>query len=234
MKKWDRRDVLLGGSAVAVAGACGFSISMLARRSEAKGLLRPPGALEEKAFLASCIKCGQCIQVCPYHALNLLDLTSGIDMGTPMIDPRRRGCYLCDLFPCVLCCPSGALDSRVQSIDQVRMGTAYVNKPDRCWARDGRAVPEDWIETLIGHGNATELEKGLNVRLRRQMGTSCRLCVEVCPVPERDGAIRLVDGKPEIGSKCVGCGACVEVCPDNLIEVRVRQSYEDVYAKDKS
>ena len=32
--------------------------------------LRPPGAVAEKDFLALCIKCGQCLQVCPYHSIN--------------------------------------------------------------------------------------------------------------------------------------------------------------------
>ena len=108
MRRWDRRSLIAGAAAVAGASACGFSVAFLAGRSEAKGLLRPPGALSEKEFLASCIKCGQCIQVCPFHSLKLLDLGEGIDMGTPVVRPRERGCYLCDLLPCVLCCPSGA------------------------------------------------------------------------------------------------------------------------------
>ncbi|HMZ02430.1 MAG TPA: 4Fe-4S binding protein, partial [Burkholderiaceae bacterium] len=39
--------------------------------------LRPPGALDEKDFLASCIKCGQCVQVCPVQAIKLADLVDG-------------------------------------------------------------------------------------------------------------------------------------------------------------
>jgi len=33
--------------------------------------IRPPGALDEHDFLASCIKCGQCVQVCPVEAIHL-------------------------------------------------------------------------------------------------------------------------------------------------------------------
>jgi len=36
--------------------------------------LRPPGAVEEKEFLGLCIKCGQCLQVCPYHSIKLADI----------------------------------------------------------------------------------------------------------------------------------------------------------------
>ena len=31
--------------------------------------LRPPGAIPEHNFLAACIKCGQCVQVCPVEAI---------------------------------------------------------------------------------------------------------------------------------------------------------------------
>jgi len=41
-----------------------------------KQRLRPPGALDEKDFLASCIKCGQCVQLCPVQAIKLADLAA--------------------------------------------------------------------------------------------------------------------------------------------------------------
>lgn len=65
MKRWNRRTVLISTVAAASAATTGAGIWLLAGRSRAKGLLRPPGALDEEAFLASCIKCGQCIQVFP-------------------------------------------------------------------------------------------------------------------------------------------------------------------------
>ena len=50
--------------------------------------LRPPGALAEQAFLAACIKCGQCVQVCPVQAIRLADLDEGFGAGVPFIDAR--------------------------------------------------------------------------------------------------------------------------------------------------
>ena len=76
--KIDRRTVIQGLCIAGTAGAFGVGISFLARKSESKTLLRPPGALEESDFLASCIKCGQCIQVCPFSSISLLDLSGGI------------------------------------------------------------------------------------------------------------------------------------------------------------
>ena len=52
--------------------------------------LRPPGALAERGFRSSCIKCGQCVQVCPYHSIYLLDITHLFDIGTPVIDAKVR------------------------------------------------------------------------------------------------------------------------------------------------
>jgi len=47
--------------------------------------LRPPGALkkldDEQKFLAACIKCGQCVQVCPVNAIKLSDIDEGVGIG---------------------------------------------------------------------------------------------------------------------------------------------------------
>jgi ferredoxin-type protein NapG len=34
-------------------------------------ILRPPGALKEDDFLATCIKCGMCVEACPFDTLKL-------------------------------------------------------------------------------------------------------------------------------------------------------------------
>lgn len=230
MKRWDRRSLIAGSIAVAGAAGCGISVTYLASSSK-KNLLRPPGALEEKRFLASCIKCGQCIQVCPFHSLKLLDLSAGIDMGTPVIDPLRRGCYLCDLFPCILCCPSGALDPQVQEISDVHMGIAWVNDIEKCWAKKNKRVSKRVLENIVEHGNKTELEQEFNQKLLKQTDTVCRLCEQLCPIPEKDRplAIRIENGTPLIGTKCVGCGVCAEVCPETIIEIKARRNFNDLY-----
>jgi len=96
--------------------------------------LRPPGALAERGFRSSCIKCGQCVQVCPYHSIELLDIAQGYSNGTSYIDAHERGCYLCDLFPCVLACPSGALDHATTQISDVKMGVGVLRGREACLA----------------------------------------------------------------------------------------------------
>ncbi|MBT3317392.1 4Fe-4S binding protein, partial [bacterium] len=64
MSKTTRRNFLR--TMIAASGL--VAVSLLGYIPIVKGWvkrLRPPGALLEKDFLASCIKCGQCVQVCP-------------------------------------------------------------------------------------------------------------------------------------------------------------------------
>ncbi|MBS4769187.1 MAG: 4Fe-4S dicluster domain-containing protein [Burkholderiales bacterium] len=219
MRQITRRELLTSATIVSAMAVCTGGLMLLADNAEGKFLLRPPGALDEKAFLASCIKCGQCVQVCPYRSIKLLDLQSGINTATPYIDAFERGCYLCDLFPCILCCPSGALDPKIQEIDQVHMGIAKTINPQRCINRSEVKVTTEDINRIVAHGNRTDLEKETNEKLQAQIGKDCTLCLEVCRVPNRDDAIKLMDGQPVIGEGCVGCGACVEVCPVQIFEV---------------
>jgi ferredoxin-type protein NapG len=36
---------------------------------------------------------------------------------------------------------------------------------------------------------------------------------------------------PEIRQKCVGCGACVELCPTDVLKVIPRATFDDIYKK---
>ncbi len=61
---------------------------------------------------------------------------------------------------------------------------------------------------------------GVEVRVNGDC-SGCGLCVAgVCFV----GAIRLVDGQAEIGDGCRGCGRCVEACPQQAIELSIREN----------
>ena len=95
-------------------------------------LLRPPGALDEDIFLASCIKCGQCLQVCPPQVIKLAGISQGFGIGTPYIVPREGGCILCSGLPCVLACPTGALAHELSLGKDAEMGLAVISGPDTC------------------------------------------------------------------------------------------------------
>ena len=94
--------------------------------------LRPPGAVDEADFLAACIKCGQCVQVCPVEAIKLADALDGAGIGAPYIVARDQACdFSCDATQCVLACPTEALTHRLTKKEEVTMGVARLAAPDR-------------------------------------------------------------------------------------------------------
>ncbi|RXJ69680.1 4Fe-4S ferredoxin [Halarcobacter ebronensis] len=201
--------------------------------------LRPPGAVPEKEFLALCIKCGQCLQVCPYHSIKLSDLVMGHGVGTPHIDPRERGCYACSAVPCVLACPSGALEHTLEKSEDAHMGIAVLEFPNRCLALTSTPVPKGHSKRIHDftnkQNNVTQLERDMLSKLDEFEGKQCTICADMCPLPNPLSAISMVgsgDGKkPEIYDGCIGCGVCEELCPANepAIVVKPRLTYEDYY-----
>lgn len=62
----------------------------------------------------------------------------------------------------------------------------------------------------------------------------CGACVSICPLGET--AIGFKHGniyRPYIKTGCVGCGLCVEVCPEPSLPIRVVQRSEGTVAKHK-
>ncbi len=92
--------------------------------------LRPPGALDEADFLSSCIKCGQCVQVCPVAAIKLGDIDDGFGLGVPYIAARDQACdFSCDAVQCILACPTGSLTYHKPDFLGVRAGAPLAHAP---------------------------------------------------------------------------------------------------------
>lgn len=123
-RRFMRSAALTGG----IIGLAMLGYLPVARASHAR--LRPPGALDEKDFLASCIKCGQCVQVCPVQAIKLGDLTDGFGIGAPHIDAREQACdFSCDAGQCILACPTGALTYDKPGFLTPRAGASLAHLP---------------------------------------------------------------------------------------------------------
>lgn len=201
--------------------------------------LRPPGALPEEEFLAACIKCGQCVQVCPVYAIELADVGDGFGLGTPHITPRKQACdFSCDALSCVLACPTGALSHALKTKEDVRAGVARLARPDACLARRG--------EAFHGFARGAEFRGRLRyeeidrwrpqrVAEHRYDVEPCDLCARECPLGAR--ALRMVSmpgvpGRfsPEVLAGCVGCGVCEMICPAEpscfVVEARATWSPE--------
>jgi len=123
-RRFIRSIVLLAG----VLGATSLGFLPVSRAFVRR--LRPPGALDERDFLASCIKCGQCVQVCPVSAIQLGDLHEGHGVGVPFIAAREQACdFSCDAVQCILACPTGALTYEKPGFFKMREGAGLARKP---------------------------------------------------------------------------------------------------------
>lgn len=191
-----RKFLLNSAQAIALASIGGLVWSAFLKESKANPLiLRPPGALEEKEFLKHCIKCGLCVEACPFDTLKLASAGDGMPIGTPYFKPRDIPCEMCPDIPCVPICPTKALDPKLVQdenglweIKDARMGVAVVDK-EHCIAYWGiqcdscyRACP------LIGE--AIKLEVKRNERTGKHS--------YLLPVVESE--------------VCTGCGKCENAC----------------------
>jgi polyferredoxin len=193
-----RRRFLLG-----VAGAAAFAPVLRAAgggmAGRAHDAVRPPGALDEEAFLARCITCGACVASCPTQVI-VSDLgRTGVEgLFTPVLNTRRGWCEP----SCIRCgevCPTDAIvtldPAAKQAIGgpaEVQIGTAFVDR--------GRCLP--WA-----------------------METPCIVCEEMCPTSpkavwletvetvRRDGTTVVLQRPYVSPETCTGCGLCENRCP---------------------
>lgn len=198
----DRRELLLGtGRSALRFGVAGVALSGLAsilrrgpvrrsREGSDPGILRPPGALEEEAFLAACVRCQLCAQACDVVCIDLFGPFEGRHAGTPHITAERAGCNLC--LRCTRVCPSGALLEPASSAE-VRMGTAVVDER-LCVSHNGTGACGA-CHTACPFRNAA-ITQGLRnaPTVHAEHCVGCGLCEEACIVYDRK-AIRVVSGR---------------------------------------
>lgn len=91
-------------------------------KSKAPARIRPPGALPEDEFLATCQRCRACVDACPEFCIIPAQEHMEPPTGTPFLIPDRAPCTLCG--KCMEACPSGAL--RPIAREAVRMARARV------------------------------------------------------------------------------------------------------------
>jgi polyferredoxin len=164
-----------------------------ARKRAGEKLIRPPGSLPEPAFLAKCVKCGECMKACPTNGLQPALTEAGPEgLWTPVLVPKIGYCeYYCSL--CSQVCPTGAIkELSVPEKTAVKIGLAWINK-NRCIPYFlGRPciVCEEHCPT------SPKAIKFILVETKLPDGT---VAVEKAP---------FID--PEL---CIGCGICENKCP---------------------
>lgn len=176
------------------AGVVGMSLmGFLPLASGTSARLRPPGALKsllnEQELFAACIKCGQCVQVCPVEAVVLADIEDGVGVGVPYIDARAQACdFSCDGLQCVLACPTGALTHDINYPAESRMGFARVARPDACLAMRGegfKGVARG--ESYEGKLRYADIDRWNPIPVSEYPYDLelCDLCVRQCPIEMR-------------------------------------------------
>jgi polyferredoxin len=166
-------------------------------------LIRPPGSVEETRFLERCVKCGQCMNVCPTNVIQPAAFAeAGVEgLWTPVMNYNIGHCQL----KCTLCsevCPTGAIRKitaeeklglgEFEEQGPIRLGTAFYDV--------GRCLPH-------------------------AMEMPCVVCEEVCPVSPKAIQTHDVEWKDAFGNivvlnkpfivpdLCIGCGLCQNECP---------------------
>jgi len=217
------RTILLTGGVLG-AGLSGFLPLIYSQKKR----LRPPGALDEKDFLASCIKCGQCVQVCPVSAIKLADLIDGVGVGTPYIDARAQACdFSCDAVQCVLACPTGSLTYHKPAFLPVRPGAALAAKPILL-AKENDAEPTLNLSERMGVARLTRPEACLAIQGKgfkgQTRGPDFKGTMRYMDV-DRWKPIKIADHPYDVPE----CDLCARECP-----IKGAISIETVFAPDGS
>ncbi|MFA5794910.1 MAG: 4Fe-4S binding protein [Candidatus Brocadiia bacterium] len=147
--------------------------------------LRPPGATSpEEEFLNKCIRCGECMKVCPTNGLQPLLVESGLySMWTPTLVPRIGQCsYYCNA--CGQVCPTGAIKAlQLEDKQESRIGLAYFDT--------NRCIPYVHKQTCM---TCEEF---------------CPVPDKAIAYNERNG----IKYPYIVKDRCIGCGMCEKVCP---------------------
>ncbi len=200
---FSRRKLIFAGTAGVLSYPLLRNNGVATDENFSPAMMRPPGSVAEPEFLAKCIKCDQCINVCPTNVLQPATLAEGgfEAVWTPVMNFNISHCQL----KCTLCsevCPTGAIrkittaeklgKGEFEEQGPVRLGTAFINT-NRClpWANQ---IP-------------------------------CVVCEEVCPTSPKaiqsiDEEVKDVYGNLVVLNKpfivpdlCIGCGICHAECP---------------------
>ncbi|MEE8189134.1 MAG: 4Fe-4S dicluster domain-containing protein [Kiloniellales bacterium] len=174
---------LVAGAAALVAGVLPYGFSQLLAPGRAvaqRNYLRPPGALkDDTAFVAACIGCGLCGEICPPRCIRFHTRDGGGMVNIPFINPEEKGCILCN--KCMEACPTEALT--VIPRDKIDMGLAQIDRT-ACYPWVDRGVCGACVSICPLGGKAIAFKMWNQYRPVIKRGcVGCGLCVEVCPHP---------------------------------------------------
>ena len=145
-------------------------------------LPRPPGATAD--FNQKCTRCNDCVLACPHGTLFQFDKDRG-----PVLNPNAVACHLCEDWPCIDACETGALLPLAEG-----------------------EVPAFGMATLHEDYCLNSAQKSTGNR----QSDPCSLCESACPIAD---TVSFQDHLPVFAETCNGCGLCVAACPTQALEV---------------
>ncbi|HOK45469.1 MAG TPA: 4Fe-4S dicluster domain-containing protein [Bryobacteraceae bacterium] len=194
-----RRALLLA----AVSGAGAASVARIGategRHNFSPALIRPPGAVAEDEFLARCVRCGECMRVCPTNALQPARGEGGwTALWTPVLNMKTGYCeYECNL--CSQVCPTHAIESlTLEQKQKVRIGTAFFDR-NRCLPYASartcivceehcptpkKAIWFEEVSVLRPDGQRITVKQP---RVDLELCTGCGICENKCPIADERG-----------------------------------------------
>lgn len=193
-----RAFLLAAGSGVALSGVqLSGAHTLLAQNPTgdiwSDACIRPPGAVPEPEFLRRCVRCGQCMKVCPTNALQPAWFAAGPEgMFSPVVVPRRGPCEP-DCNACGRVCPTQAI--------------ARLSLEEKLWAKVGTAVVDHGICVAWAEGKACVVCE--------------EVCPygAIAPTRPENSPVSAPVVRAE---RCFGCGYCEYFCPARIPAIVVK------------
>ena len=188
-----RRNVI-GAAVVGLAGGVLMKGNPLdSGRTYDRGLIRPPGSLAEEEFLDKCIRCGECMKVCPTNVVQPVVLEAGLEgLWTPVLKHELAYCeYKCNM--CTQVCPTDAITKMtLEEKQKMKIGLAFVDK--------NRCLPWSYARPCqVCYEQCPLPEKAITL--------------EDVKVTTARGTVITVK-QPHVNAElCIGCGICQNKCP---------------------
>jgi MauM/NapG family ferredoxin protein len=193
------RRQFLASIALATVGAALLRIVPTFQKTNAT--IRPPGTSEEQ-LLDRCLRCGECVKICPTGGLQpSLSASGWYNVWTPALVPRQGYChYSCN--SCGQICPTKAiLDLPLARKRQTVIGVAAIDEKRCLPYSEGRdcAVCEEMCPVP---------QKAIMLEEHTVVSSSGQTTTVLRPRVVRD--------------LCIGCGTCEYHCPlDGEAAIRV-------------
>lgn len=197
------RRTLIGTSLFTVLAAPVLRLSA-GLPGKGKTLLRPPMSREEHEFLASCIRCTECVKACPTGILKSAGLEHGLRaLWSPIMVPTegycKEGCNACSQA-----CPTDAIMKyAIEKKYAYKSGTA-VFETGRCISYTENKFCSECVRACPTH--AISIVDGW----RPESGRGADAPAPAGLTPSRPIHVSF--------EKCIGCGACEYECNQIVFE----------------